>query len=825
VSIIVKFILKNIREKKYRTFLMVFSIMISSALFFAASGVSTTIEKMYKDMIRSNFGNAEIMVVPGPKSSSNFLSESESNTVKDEMEYIIGSIQLSGFYNHTQDDYVSMDLRGYDLGDLKVMNKDNDFGVDDLEKNEIILSKSSAKKYNLQIGDNVNIDINNKSYKFKVAALSESRGIFTSENPKMVGLVAKSMLSDIYEGKDRVTTLYFKLKDSSKKQEYIKELTNIYKDYTVKEPLQKEEIEQRSALIVSGLSLMDIIILLISIFIIYSAFKIITTERLPIIGTFRSIGATKKRLNFILLTESVLYGIIGGLVGLLAGVGVLYLLSQVIRVMYGWGNNSIKFTPVQMVEAFIVAIILSVVSSLVPIIKVSKLPVKDIVLNKVSRTDKKKSWRIFLGIIFIVLGLILPRYAPKDYALIIDGVSMVMLFVSTIIMVPYITLIFVRIFEKIYGFIFGNEGIIAAKNLNGNKSVLSNISLLAVGISTLLIINIVSTSLVKEIPNIFKEFNYNISITGGNLDAEFKNSLSDINGVSETYGVYKAQQVKIDGENLPITELDGVGTDSFNEFHNIKFENSEAINKLPNDRNIILSDLYKDRMKLKEGDKINIQLYDTKKEYTVSGFMDTQWQNGSFAIISDKYFKEDFGAKAYTEIYVKTTQNSSEVSKSIKKQYSKKEITTMTLEELTDKNVELNKQLMGMLSVYAMMAMAIGIFGVINNFIISFMERKRSIAMLRSIGMSKWQNKKILIIESATGGAIAGAIGILSSVLITNIVPYLIKITSRLDLPMHLSGSIFIVSFFAGVIVTILASVGPTFMSSRLNIIESLKYE
>ena len=60
-----------------------------------------------------------------------------------------------------------------------------------------------------------------------------------------------------------------------------------------------------------------------SIFIIYSSYKVITLDRLPVIGTFRSTGATQKMVTGILLLESLLYGCVGGFAGIPLGILVL----------------------------------------------------------------------------------------------------------------------------------------------------------------------------------------------------------------------------------------------------------------------------------------------------------------------------------------------------------------------------------------------------------------------------------------------------------------------------------------------------------------------
>ena len=60
--------------------------------------------------------------------------------------------------------------------------------------------------------------------------------------------------------------------------------------------------------------------LTMSVFIIFSSYKVITLDRLPVIDTFRSIGATRKTVSRILLLESLPYGCAGGLLGIPPGI-------------------------------------------------------------------------------------------------------------------------------------------------------------------------------------------------------------------------------------------------------------------------------------------------------------------------------------------------------------------------------------------------------------------------------------------------------------------------------------------------------------------------
>ena len=57
-------------------------------------------------------------------------------------------------------------------------------------------------------------------------------------------------------------------------------------------------------------------------------------NRIPVIGSFRSVGASVKKMNSILLMEMATYGVFGGALGAVAGVGftkALFLLFEMME--------------------------------------------------------------------------------------------------------------------------------------------------------------------------------------------------------------------------------------------------------------------------------------------------------------------------------------------------------------------------------------------------------------------------------------------------------------------------------------------------------------
>jgi putative ABC transport system permease protein len=160
----------------------------------------------------------------------------------------------------------------------------------------------------------------------------------------------------------------------------------------------------------------------------------------------------------------------------------------------------------------------------------------------------------------------------------------------------------------------------------------------------------------------------------------------------------------------------------------------------------------------------------------------------------------------------------------LKKKLQERSPFIMTMREMKNMDMKSNGMFLMILQGFSILALIIGICGVFNNFIISFIERQRSLAVYRSVGMSRQQIIKMIFIESLTGGLIGGIIGVCAGMLEITVVPHLLKALG-FPIPIHYSFPIMIYSILGGVLITVISSISPAFKSSRLNIIEAIKYE
>lgn len=148
LNLIMKFILKNIKEKKFRTFLIIFSITASSALFFASLAISNTFEKNYIGSLRNIVGNSDIYITSNKKSKYPFIDTYRAEKYADKLQYIIGCIRGSGEYRLNKNQAANIFLYGYNFIELQKFNKVtviNEFNLQPFKGKKIIISSNFAK--------------------------------------------------------------------------------------------------------------------------------------------------------------------------------------------------------------------------------------------------------------------------------------------------------------------------------------------------------------------------------------------------------------------------------------------------------------------------------------------------------------------------------------------------------------------------------------------------------------------------------------------------------------------------------------------------------
>ena len=117
----------------------------------------------------------------------------------------------------------------------------------------------------------------------------------------------------------------------------------------------------------------------------------------------------------------------------------------------------------------------------------------------------------------------------------------------------------------------------------------------------------------------------------------------------------------------------------------------------------------------------------------------------------------------------------------------------------------------------------LGTVGVVNNLLINHMQKRRPVAMYKSLGLSHKQHLKMTLIEGGTCGLLGAGIAILVSYL--EIRTIFIVAGPKLSMTPELSAQTFLAAGAMGVLATLAGSLVPILITRRMKLVNEIKSE
>jgi putative ABC transport system permease protein len=143
-----------------------------------------------------------------------------------------------------------------------------------------------------------------------------------------------------------------------------------------------------------------------------------------------------------------------------------------------------------------------------------------------------------------------------------------------------------------------------------------------------------------------------------------------------------------------------------------------------------------------------------------------------------------------------------------------------TRQQFIDNQTAALKGILNVFYVLLALSVIVSVFGIVNTLVLTVFERTREIGMLRAIGMTRPQVRRMIRHESVITALIGGVLGILLGIVLGGLLIYKVNFIVW-SLPV---GSLIIFAL-AAIFVGILAAIFPARRASRLNILEALQYE
>lgn len=825
MKIILKYILTNIQERKARTAVMLLSILLSAMLLFVSFSIGVSYESAQRKMARGMAGSATVSVqsVTGGIYAENIPALPVIQTKA-------GILEGTSLY-HENGYYETVDLLAADMEALNQINKPrlrNGGEITNFAGYQIILPDRFTSKYGIEKGDTITLQIGGSPIDFEVLEIAAYDTVFLRHTRGATALLPLETLKEILGEDDGYSEILIEAAGNTTTNDLISELRNVLdtEKYRVSAIVNEMQIAADARQKSMPFFLISFFSLTMSVFIIYSSYKVITLDRLPIIGTFRSIGATKKAVTRILLLESLFYGCMGGLIGIPVGIFVLKAILQ------GMGKTLSQGIEIPVIISlpgvflsFTVAVTVSLLSAWLPVRRASRLPIKDVVLGTVEERHIPRPLIVGIGTVLFIVSVFLPHFASGKMLYLAGGFSLLGLIAATILVIPIFTNVVSGMLEHFYGTIAGNEGRIAARNMKNNKNTTQNITLLFISISAIIAISVVGNFVTTYISDVFHGAELQ-GFADGRMEPEFVERVEKMEGIEKVLPVYVFENtIKTGG--ITFSRLEG--TDNLEWYSSmlaLKFTDKGLLEQAAasfehKERSVILSEDCLERTGFSVGDEIILSNGAGEIPYTIAGSFKSRATDVE-AVIPASCAVSDFGATVY-DFLAYTAADPDAIMVQIRALFGETSNWSRTVEEFNSDALSTVGAFLEPMHTMTYFILLLATVGVINNLLINYMQKRRTIAMYKSVGLSNRQNRKVTLIEGASIGLIGAVIAIFVSYM--EIQTIFLVAAPKISMLPELKLWTFLVTGGLGISITLLGSVVPIMKSYNMNLIEEIKFE
>ncbi|MBT2209335.1 ABC transporter permease [Actinomadura sp. NEAU-AAG7] len=524
-----------------------------------------------------------------------------------------------------------------------------------------------------------------------------------------------------------------------------------------------------------GLLIFGLISMLVSALVIYNTFSILIAQRTREMALLRCVGASRKQVFGGVVAESAAVGLAGSVFGVVAGLGLGHGSIALFNAMGAEiATAGFGLSPRTVVIGLLVGVLVTVVSALLPARAATRVaPIAAL------RTDHEPGGGRFrlawprataagvLGVSGLALGVHGSLIMKKGgSAISMVGIAGLLVFLAIIAMMPA----FVRPLGWLVGAIpariGGVPGRLAVENARRSPRRTATTTIaLTIGIGLMSLFAVIASSakastsaqLDKEFPVDFQlEAQFSDGETPRTIPHELAAALRGVPQVGEV-GEMRVRRSEVDGRP---EEVGTLNTGALGTIIKLDFSKG-ALADLKPGTVAVNSDVAKSRG-FGPGATIKIKTRRGVVPAKVTGVFGGDAPAPSI-LMTEPDFGRQFGAVDPTEIYVNAKEGVPAADARSAVEQAAKPYATVKVRSVVEVKKELTKIIDMVLMIFAGMlglAIIIALFGIANTLTLSVVERTRESALLRALGITKRQLRRMLSVEALVMGVIGALTGV-----------------------------------------------------------------
>ena len=564
----------------------------------------------------------------------------------------------------------------------------------------------------------------------------------------------------------------------------------------------------------------------VACFVIYNVFSITAAQRQRENALLRAVGAQRSQITRSMLLESVVVGIVGSLLGLIAGVGVSSALKAFLGVLgVDFPSTSLQLLPRTIVLTIVLGTLVTVLSAVLPAMRggrVSPLAaMRDAEVEHSGSTRK----RVLIGVIIAAIGSVGIIATLSGASIILLGLGVTLLWTGVLINGPVLSLVAAKVIGAPVARFFKVTGQMAQGNASRNPKRTSRAAApVLIGVALVTAVALMASTLKAQVREIFgKQFvgDYVVKtddFTGfGGLSPDLADQLNSVPQVAAAAGI-GVKLALVDGKGGTVTLVDPATVGQVFDLHLTSGTYADLSTS-----SMMVSDKKFKSAHLKLGDVLKINLTGLGElPLKIVGTYSSDELAGSYVLnrslysnASGSYF--DFSVFINLADGVSAPQAVAAIQPLVDK-YGSGELQSRS-QYIDDQASSINTLLA---LIYGLLALSIVIaaVGIVITLLLSVYERRREIGLLRAVGMTRGQVRSTIRWESVITSMLGAVLGVLLGL----VSGYLLVLSLRdqgitvFTVPVLSTFVILVISFIVGVI----AAVIPARRATKVDIIEAI---
>ncbi|MFI5768506.1 ABC transporter permease [Streptomyces sp. NPDC051658] len=710
---------------------------------------------------------------------------------------------------------------------------------------EVMVDADTVEKHHLKLGDELRTITANGDIKAAISGIATFK--VTNPGAAVVYFDTATAQTKLL-GKPDVFSLISVTAESGVADEQLKKNIatalgghSTYKIQTQKEAADANKDSMGSFLDVMKYAMLGFagIALLVGIFLIVNTFSMLVAQRTREIGLMRAIGSSRKQVNRSVLIEALFLGVVGSLLGVGAGVGLAVGLMKLMGAMgMELSTEDLTVAWTTPVVGLVLGIVVTVVAAYFPARRAGKVSPMAALRDAGTAADGRAGRvRAAIGLVLTLAGgaaLLAATKADKSSeGSLLLGVGVLLTLIGFIVIGPLLAGFVVRVLSAVMLRMFGPVGRLAERNaLRNPRRTGATGAALMVGLALVACLSVVGSSMVASATEELDKSvgaDFIVQPAGGDgapIVAQAAKALTTVPDIEHltNYKMVGARLTAPDGttEDGGLVAADPSYKDDVRR-ETVSGELAAAYGKDA----MSVGETYATEHRVEVGDRITVAFKGgetAKLKVAAITSDDVNIDKGRMYVniaTAARYVPAD-ALPQNVAMFAKAVDGKEKEAyaalKSALAKYPQYEVKNQA-----DFKQQLKDQIGQLLNiVYGLLALAIivAVLGVVNTLALSVVERTREIGLMRAIGLSRRQLRRMIRLESVVIAVFGALLGLGLGMGWGTAAQKLLALEGLgvLEIPWPTILTVFVASAFVG----LFAALVPAFRAGRMNVLNAI---